>query len=114
VLSSTSSVVLGLLAGCFSDGKPDVLVANDRTESVTASITLTRLSDEATLLSETVSLDAEEEHRWEFDFEGVPHELRVTVGEGAQSRHEWTPGEEYCCIRAYIRNDTIDIRGIAY
>lgn len=87
---------------------------NDRADAVTATITLTRSTDETTLLSKTIEFNAEEERQWQFQLENTSHELRIAIQGGTHQSFSWTPGGEYCCARAAITATQISISGIAY
>lgn len=114
VLGVIGASVFGVVSGCTAlRGPQEVVITNDRTEVVRAAITLTTNEGGTVQLSESVELDPEEERQWQLRLENIPHTFSVDLKGDVEQSFNWTPGGEYCCVRADISSTGITITGIA-
>ncbi|AEH37963.1 hypothetical protein [Halopiger xanaduensis] len=94
-LGGLSVAVVGT-AGCLSvnsDGATDITVSNERSQTATATLRVTRLSDGARLLEDTLSLDEDESEAYDEVVSGARVEVQISVDDGPPETYEWSDGE---------------------
>ncbi|MFC4248812.1 hypothetical protein ACFOZ7_18095 [Natribaculum luteum] len=90
-----SLALLGLsgCSGVNSGGTTDITIANETSNTVTAGIQVTQLSDDAKLLDETVTIDAGDTEEYEEVVSGTQVEVHLRVEDGPENTYEWSDGE---------------------
>jgi hypothetical protein len=93
---SFTALAVAALAGCVSPDEPemnDVIVYNDRKETVEGRIQITREATESVVLDSEFSIaPVEDEGYASFDEPiayGGPHTVELTLSFGASVTHEW-------------------------
>ena len=94
-ISGVSLAIAGL-SGCFgvnSGETTDISISNETSNTVTASIRVTRLSDDAQLLDETTTIAANASREYDEVVSGSRVEVHVSVQDGPVNAYEWSDGE---------------------
>ncbi|RKD97058.1 hypothetical protein ATJ93_0039 [Halopiger aswanensis] len=79
--------------GANAGGTTDITVTNETSQIVSASLLVTRLSDDAELLEDTISLDEDESEAYEEVASGARVKVRLAVDNGPENTYEWSDGE---------------------
>lgn len=94
-ISGLSLAILGL-SGCFgvnSGETTDISISNEASNTITASIQVTQLSDDTRLLEETVTIDVNDTKEYDEVVSGSQVEVHVGVQDGPENTSEWSDGE---------------------
>lgn len=114
-LRGLGAAVTGVISGCtLAENHPELQVFNRQSAPTTASVSMTRRPDGATVYSETFQLAADEHVQRQV---GLPDDdLRITtdVRDGATRSIDWTPGGSGCCLEVHFEDDAIEYQVRSY
>jgi len=94
-MTGVSLAVVGL-SGCLgvnSGGLTDISISNEASTTATVRIQVTRLSDDAQLLGESVTIAANASSEYDEVVSGSQVEVHVSVRDGPEDTYEWSDGE---------------------
>lgn len=91
VLTSGGAVALGAFSGCTGETHPELFVYNRQEEPITATVEMWRVSDETTVVSETLQLATDADATWQLSLSTDPHRIAVDVSGGPSRSRTWTP-----------------------
>lgn len=110
-------VALPLTAGCSSlsglfGGNPGEVTVFNRTDSaLTVTITVTRLPDETTVLSETTDIESSQAAKFNDVFDSpAQYRFEVETADGPSNSHEWNLPSTDHYLSVVVHPDSIEFR----